>query len=75
MTGNLRTAFFSALLVIAVAVPVFGLKLIWAIADISNALMLVPTLVGTLLLSGVVGRMYHDYVRRLRAGGQPADGG
>ncbi|WP_313286628.1 DUF3382 domain-containing protein, partial [Stutzerimonas kunmingensis] len=27
MTGNLRTAFFSALLVIAVAVPVFGLKL------------------------------------------------
>ena len=27
MTGNLRIAFFSALLVIAVAVPVFGLKL------------------------------------------------
>src|SRR3546814_17382222 len=27
MTGNLRPAFFSALLVIAVAVPVFGLKL------------------------------------------------
>jgi branched-chain amino acid transport system permease protein len=27
MSGNLRTAFFSALLVIAVAVPVFGLKL------------------------------------------------
>ncbi len=27
MTRNLRTAFFSALLVLAVAVPVFGLKL------------------------------------------------
>jgi len=60
---------------VVVVGAVFGLKLIWAIADISNALMLVPTLVGTLLLSGVVGKMYHDYVRRLRAGGQPADGG
>ncbi len=45
---------------------VFGLKLIWAIADIFNALMLVPTLIGTLLLSGVVAKMYHDYIRRMR---------
>lgn len=45
---------------------VFGLKLIWSIADIFNALMLVPTLTGTLLLSGVVAKMYHDYVRRMR---------
>ena len=51
---------------VVVVGSVFGLKLIWAIADISNALMLVPTLIGTLLLSGVVAKMYYDYIRRMR---------
>ncbi len=43
-----------------------GLKVIWTIADIFNALMAIPNLIGLLLLSGVVARETKKYCSRLR---------
>ena len=45
-----------------------GLRVIWTIADIFNALMAIPNLIGLLLLSGVVARESRRYYRRLRNG-------
>lgn len=45
-----------------------GLKVIWSIADIFNALMAIPNLIGLLLLSGVVVRETRSYCRRLKDG-------
>lgn len=45
-----------------------GLRVIWTIADIFNALMALPNLVGLLLLSGVVARETKHYCQRLKAG-------
>ncbi|MBT8041993.1 MAG: alanine:cation symporter family protein, partial [Pontiella sp.] len=45
-----------------------GLQVIWTIADIFNALMAIPNLIGLLLLSGVVARETKRYCERLKAG-------
>jgi len=45
-----------------------GLKVIWTIADIFNALMAIPNLIGLLLLSGVVARETKRYCERLKNG-------
>lgn len=45
-----------------------GLKLIWNIADIFNALMAIPNLIGLILLSGVVVRETKKYMDNLKAG-------
>ncbi len=45
-----------------------GLKVIWTIADIFNALMAIPNLIGLLLLSGVVARETKRYCARLKNG-------
>ena len=45
-----------------------GLRVIWTIADIFNALMAIPNLVGLILLSGIVARETRSYCRRLKAG-------
>ncbi len=43
-----------------------GLKVIWTIADIFNALMAIPNLIGLILLSGVVARETKKYCSKLR---------
>ncbi|RKX38063.1 MAG: sodium:alanine symporter family protein, partial [Verrucomicrobia bacterium] len=45
-----------------------GLRVIWAIADIFNALMAIPNLIGLILLSGVVARETKHYCARLKNG-------
>jgi AGCS family alanine or glycine:cation symporter len=45
-----------------------GLKVIWTIADIFNALMAIPNLIGLILLSGVVARETKKYCARLKNG-------
>jgi len=45
-----------------------GLRVIWAIADIFNALMAIPNLIGLILLSGVVARETKRYCARLKNG-------
>jgi len=45
-----------------------GLKVIWTIADIFNALMAIPNLIGLILLSGVVARETKRYCARLKNG-------
>jgi len=45
-----------------------GLRVIWTIADIFNALMALPNLIGLILLSGVVARETKRYCARLKNG-------
>jgi AGCS family alanine or glycine:cation symporter len=45
-----------------------GLRVIWTIADILNALMAIPNLIGLILLSGVVARETKKYCARLKNG-------
>jgi AGCS family alanine or glycine:cation symporter len=45
-----------------------GLRVIWTIADIFNALMAIPNLIGLLLLSGVVAKETKRYCQRLKNG-------
>lgn len=48
-----------------------GLRVIWTLADIFNALMAIPNLIGLLLLSGVVAREAAAYRQRLKQGSCP----
>lgn len=45
-----------------------GLRVIWTLADISNALMAIPNLVGLILLTGVVVAETKKYMAKLNAG-------
>ncbi len=45
-----------------------GLKIIWNLADVMNALMAIPNLIGLVALSGFVAKYTRDYVGRLKAG-------
>ena len=45
-----------------------GLKVIWTIADIFNALMAIPNLIGLILLSGIVARETKKYCAKLKNG-------
>jgi len=45
-----------------------GLRVIWTIADILNALMAIPNLIGLVLLSGVVAKETKRYCTRLKNG-------
>ena len=53
---------FIAVIVIG---PVLSLDLVWAIANILNALMAVPNLIAVLLLSGVIARETRHYLKNL----------
>ena len=55
------------LLFVILVSPVITLNLVWDIADILNALMAIPNLIGVLLLSGVVAKEtnYYLYGKRL----------
>jgi AGCS family alanine or glycine:cation symporter len=55
-------------LVLIVFGAVGGLRLVWSLADIFNALMAVPNLIGLLVLAGLVARKKKDYTKRLKAG-------
>ena len=55
-------------IVLIVVGAIGGLKLIWNLADIFNALMAVPNLIGLIVLAGLVANQKRDYVRRLKAG-------
>lgn len=46
-----------------------GLRVIWTIADIFNALMAIPNLIGLVLLAGVVATETKVYCARLKSGG------
>lgn len=59
-----RWIFVAAITVGAVG----GLRVIWTLADISNALMAVPNLIGLLLLSGVVIHETKTYLAKLKNG-------
>ncbi|MEE9369690.1 MAG: sodium:alanine symporter family protein [Pontiella sp.] len=59
-----RWVYVSAITVGAVG----GLRVIWTIADILNALMAIPNLIGLVLLSGVVARETKKYCTRLKNG-------
>lgn len=50
---------------IVVVGPVLSLDLVWVISDILNALMAIPNLVAVLLLSGVVVKDTHYYLKHL----------
>jgi len=45
-----------------------GLRVIWTVADVFNALMAIPNLIGLVLLSGVVARETKRYCARLKNG-------
>ena len=55
-------------LVLIIFGSIGGLKLIWSLADIFNALMAVPNLIGLIVLAGIVAAKKKDYLRQLRAG-------
>jgi len=55
-------------LVLIVVGAVGGLRVIWALADIFNALMAVPNLIGLVALAGLLAAKKRDYLRRLDAG-------
>lgn len=55
-------------LVLTVVGAVGGLRLIWNLADIFNALMAIPNLIGLIVLAGLVTAKKKDYVSRLKAG-------
>ncbi len=55
-------------LVLTVVGAVGGLRLIWNLADIFNALMAIPNLIGLIVLAGLVTSKKKDYVKRLKAG-------
>jgi alanine or glycine:cation symporter, AGCS family len=57
-----------AYVIVVVVGAVGGLDLIWNIADIMNALMAVPNLIGLIALAGVVAKYTKDYTQRLKAG-------
>ena len=55
-------------LVLIVVGAIGALKIIWNVADILNALMAVPNLIGLLALVGLVAARKRNYLQRLKAG-------
>lgn len=55
-------------LVLIIFGSIGGLKLIWSLADIFNALMAVPNLIGLIVLAGIVAAKKKDYLKRLNSG-------
>jgi len=60
--------------ILIVVGAVGGLRMVWLLADIFNAMMAIPNLIGLILLSGVVARETMKYCARLKSGGfRPVD--
>ena len=50
---------------VAASAPIVTLDVVWALADILNALMAIPNLIAVLLLSGVIAKETRHYLRNL----------
>lgn len=59
-----RWLFVTAIIIGAIG----GLRIIWLVADIFNALMAIPNLIGLILLSGVVVSETRKYMEKLKSG-------
>ena len=69
LLGSKAVVWYRGLYVLLVVVgAVGGLRLIWDIADVLNALMAVPNLIGLLALSGIAAGLTKKYLERLKAG-------
>lgn len=55
-------------LVLIVFGAIGGLKFVWVMADIFNALMAIPNLIGLVVLAGFLAAKNKDYLKRLKAG-------
>lgn len=55
-------------LVLIVVGAVGALKIVWNLADIFNALMAIPNLIGLVALAGLVTAQKQDYLKRLKTG-------
>lgn len=67
--GRKYTIVYHIIYVILVVVGAVGaLKIVWNIADIFNALMAIPNLIGLITLSGLVAAETKSYLKRLRDG-------
>ena len=67
--GPRMVIWYRSLFVVLVVVgAVGGLRFIWNLADVLNALMAVPNLIGLLALGGLVAVKTKDYVHRLKRG-------
>lgn len=55
-------------IVLIVVGAIGGLRIIWNLADIFNALMAVPNLIGLVALAGLVAAKKRNYLQRLKAG-------
>lgn len=53
--------------VVAAIAPVVTLDVVWALADILNALMAIPNLIAVLLLSNVISKETKIYINDLDA--------
>lgn len=54
-------------IIVAAIAPIVTLDVVWALADILNALMAIPNLLAVLLLSGVVSKETKKYINNLDA--------
>ncbi|MBT3233032.1 MAG: sodium:alanine symporter family protein [Calditrichaeota bacterium] len=67
--GSWAIPFYRVLFVLLIVVgAVGGLQMIWAIADIMNACMAIPNLIGLLALGGVAAAYTKNYIQRLEKG-------
>lgn len=55
-------------LVLIVVGAMGALRVVWNLADIFNALMAIPNLIGLIALAGLVAAQKRDYISRLKAG-------
>jgi AGCS family alanine or glycine:cation symporter len=63
LTGTTKSNLFYRILFLPVIIggALGGLKIIWTIADILNALMAIPNMIGVVALGGVVAKITKDY--------------
>jgi AGCS family alanine or glycine:cation symporter len=67
--GSKAIPIYRWLFIIAITIGATGgLRVIWTLADISNALMAIPNLIGLILLSGVVASETKKYMAKLKNG-------
>ena len=55
-------------IVLIVVGAIGGLRVVWNIADVLNALMAIPNLIGLIALAGLVTAKKQNYIQRLKAG-------
>jgi AGCS family alanine or glycine:cation symporter len=67
--GPKAVIWYRYLYIVFIVVGAIGaLRVVWSLADIFNALMALPNLIGLIALAGLVAAKKRDYVRRLKEG-------